>query len=70
MNIRGKILVLIILVSVVSITALGLVVYNLGRAALEQESFNKLTAVRGVSGGDVANRKRFRRYGNRSADGG
>lgn len=53
MKIRNKIRLLLILISIITVGAIGIVAYSLGRTALEQESFNKLTAVREMKAGQI-----------------
>ena len=46
LRIGTKILVVFLLISVVAVSLLGLFAIRTGGAALEEESFNKLTAIR------------------------
>jgi PAS domain S-box-containing protein len=53
MKIRNKILILLMTISIITVGTIGIVAYSLGRTALEQESFDKLTAVREMKAGQI-----------------
>ena len=53
LRIRTKILLAFAIVAIIAVSTIALVAFSIGRSTLEQESFNKLTAVREMKASQV-----------------
>ena len=52
-RIRTKILVAFAVVAIITVATIAIIAFSIGQSALEQESFNKLTAVREMKANQI-----------------